>query len=42
MSQLPPGTRVDGMTVLMRNKRYGITASSCRQDWSLSTDTLQR
>jgi hypothetical protein len=30
--------RVDGKTVLMRNKWYGITASACRQDWSLSTD----
>lgn len=30
--------RVDGQTVLLRNEWYGITAHSCRQDWSLSTD----
>ena len=30
--------RVDGKTVLMRNKWFDITSHSCRQDWSLSTD----
>ena len=30
--------RVDGKTVLMRNKWFDITPHSCRQDWSLSTD----